>query len=447
MKKFIKTGTARERAAYVLLRLHDEREQMNGLTVQTAMEQILAPIVQDNIVINRLSKIDNSLCTELTYGCLRNEISLRHILNKFLKAPDSLPKIIYMVLLVASYEILLLDKIPDHASINSAVVTIKKLSGQKLASLANAVLRNLARLPEDQKKISYYTKDIKDEAQKLSLLYSIPQWIIDLWINDYGLEMATSYAEASTKTPYPCVRLNKLTDNYLELKNEIIGDGGILACDDGIRFLPGQTPSYIPKYIGQGLMSWQGAGSQNILQALKISSWTSPVWDACAGRGGKSTAMIENGLVVKVASDPNKSRIKSLTAELKRLKISIPELIQGSSQSIKLDFEPKTILLDVPCSGLGTLSRRPDAKLNKKSTLIENLTKIQRQILEDAWEKLASGGRLVYLTCTLNKAENENQIETFLKDYNKNATLEIQTYTNVDKYGDDILFGAVITKN
>ena len=441
--------TARDRAAHVLLRLHHEQEIRQGLTVQQAVDDAL----NDG---SRLSRQDASLCTELAYGSLRHELRLQWLLNRHLDRPDKLPHLVRMILLVAAYELSYLDRIPAHATVNWAVQATRDGVGVGLSRLVNAVLRTIDRLGDAARRDDWYTAQIADPYERLSVVRSIPLWIARLWLDAYGPDMAEALAAASGATPWPAVRLNMSREGWEDLRNGLLdGSQGGTAGDDqsprlpvgisGVMFPPGAWPDTLPALLRSGAASWQGSGTQEILLALHARTWKGPIWDACAGRGGKTCALLEMGLDVRLASDPHNARLTSLRQELDRLGLPHPEMRQGVAQDLHADFSARTILLDVPCSGLGTLARRPDVRLHRTPEQVRELVLEQACIVSAAWEQLAPGGRLVYMTCTSNPAENEEQIKRLLHN-RRDARLELEAPVQANAHGADIMYGALVRK-
>jgi 16S rRNA (cytosine967-C5)-methyltransferase len=212
----------------------------------------------------------------------------------------------------------------------------------------------------------------------------------------------------------------------------------------GIVFPPGKAPDDLPRLARDGVLSRQGAGSQRMLHDLRAADWEGPVWDACAGRGGKTCALLEMGKNVRLASDPHAMRLDGLRRELNRLGLPHPELRQGQAQSLNPGFAPRTILLDAPCSGLGALARRPDTRLFRTPDQARELAAAQQAIINAAWERLAPGGRLAYLTCTVNPAENEHQTARLLA--RPDARLEIEIPARPEADGMDSMYGALVRK-
>ena len=444
--------TARDRAAHVLHRLHNTHELRHGLTVQQAVDEALH---KDP----RLSRQDAGLCTELVYGALRCELRLTHLLHRHLREPDKLPQLLHAVLLAASYELLYLDRIPAHATVNWAVQAVRDALGTGLARLTNAVLRTIDRLGDTVRHDDWYAAacpDPSDLAERLSIVRSIPLWIVRLWLEAYGEERANALALASGRTPWPAVRINRLKPEWQATRDALLAVDApaspgaspvspVSVGASGLLFPPGDWPPLLPRLLQTGAVSWQGAGTQHILHALGAATWQGPIWDACAGRGGKTCALLEMGRDVRLSSDPHAARIASLAKELDRLGLPHPTLLQASAQSLRPDFTPQTILLDVPCSGLGTLARRPDTRLHRGPEQARELAALQSDIVDAAWTRLAPGGRLAYITCTVNPAENELQIARLLR-LHPSARLEIECPPAPGDHGADIMYGAVVVK-
>jgi 16S rRNA (cytosine967-C5)-methyltransferase len=152
----------------------------------------------------------------------------------------------------------------------------------------------------------------------------------------------------------------------------------------------------------------------DILFRLSHGDWPEPIWDACAGRGGKTSALLELGHSRIFSSDVNRRRLKGLVSEAHRLSLPTPLAFLADASASPLSKGkgcPGTILIDAPCSGLGVLSRRPDAKWKRSPVDIDNLAAIQSRILKACTDILPVGGRLAYLTCTMTRAENDGQAE------------------------------------
>ena len=423
----------RSRAAGILLRLHQSAGDRPRPTVQEVLSAELAGLPDAR---------DAALCTEIVYGTLRQEPRLEWLLGHFLDQPQKLPPAVWMLLLGASYELTALDRIPARATIHETVEIVRK-TAPGLVRLVNAVLRSVDRLGPAVHDSAWYAEQIADPLQRLAVEQALPPWIIALWAKIYSPEIVADLAKVSSVTPWPSLRLNPLKPGWQALRDSLQHGGGQPVAFSGLSFAPGTSPESIPQFIREGKASWQGSGTQSILQELRAEAWPGPVWDACAGRGGKTCALLERGLEVRLASDPH-PRIRQLPEEAARLGLPLPECREAPMQEVCLSFTPTTILLDVPCSGLGTLARKPDIRLARTSDHLEQLVTLQTQILEKAWESLTAGGLLAYVTCTVNPRENEDQIRRLLQTHPE-ARCEKECRTS-GEHGADIMYGALIRK-
>ncbi|MDE5832700.1 MAG: antitermination protein NusB, partial [Desulfovibrio sp.] len=167
--------------------------------------------------------------------------------------------------------------------------------------------------------------------------------------------------------------------------------------------------------FGEGVFSFPAAGSQMAIRELGLRDWREPVWDCCAGAGGKTLALLDAGVPVTLASDPSPSRPRAMLAECRRLKIAAPGLVRASALAPPLTVWRGNILADVPCSGSGVLARRPDLRLKKPD--IAAFARLQLGILESCASLLQPGKELAYITCSRNPAENEELAARFLKKH------------------------------
>ena len=198
----------------------------------------------------------------------------------------------------------------------------------------------------------------------------------------------------------------------------------------------------------RGDMTRQGATSQ--LAAEYLASWLekeglkdAPLWDACCGRGGKTTALLEKSVHVAFASEPSSFRLEELKAAITRLALPRPRLFCGQAQEVEESFP--LILLDVPCSGTGTLARNAELRLRLSPERLEEASRLQASILEHAWSRLLPGGALFYVTCALNRAENENRVEAFARE--KGGRLVEEKMFLPAFPGQDTLFMAILRKD
>jgi 16S rRNA (cytosine967-C5)-methyltransferase len=428
----------------------------------------------------RISRQDAALATELVYGYLRTEIRISWLLRRFLKAPEKLPPEALLTLGVAAHEILHLDRIPAYAAVDWAVTHIRLRFGPGLGKLANAVLRNVARLGGDARNADLYRADLPDQRDFLGVYHAAPRWLVDLWCDAYGMDRAAALLAASAQAPAPAARVNAARPEWEALRDRLVAEHGGARCGHaGVVFPAGGFPAEVAALEREGLLSRQGAASQTVLDALRPDTWEGPVWDACCGRGGKALALLERGVDVRLCSDPNAARLHGLRADAARLGLALPALVRASATQPPCAIDMtgttgttditgttgafRTILIDAPCSGLGTLSRRPDIKLRRTPADLGTLAALQARILDAAVAALPPGGRMAYITCTLNPAENEAQIDRLLAATCPTSmslpaggakaagasrlTVEARHVTPVDSPSREFFFGVLLRKD
>ena len=381
-----------------------------------------------NDMINKnkeiLNKKDIGLISEIVYGVTTWRLTIDEIIKKHSKI--RLKKIspwILNILREAIYQIIFLDKIPKSAAVNEGVNLAKKYGNRGSIGFVNAILRKI-----DEKDY----KDLfaeKNESDRISKTMSMPKWIIEELKND-GLDNKEilEICKNSNIRPKVSIRVNNLKTSKKELK-EILNKEGIEA-NDGILddFLILEKASGIEKLksFKDGLFTVQDEVAGLTALVLNPSSGKN-VLDACSSPGGKTTYLAE---IMKnegniEAWDIHEHRTKLVEQNAKRLGIKIINTKVEDASIYKKEYENKfdKILLDVPCLGIGVLKRKPDIKWQKKKEDIEEISKIQFNILKTCSNYLKEGGELVYSTCSIFKKENRNLIEKFL---NENSNFELK---------------------
>lgn len=467
-------------------------------------------ILDEQLRHQALSAADSGLTSELVYGYLRHEISLMFVIKAQLKAPDKLPPDMLCLLALALYELAFLDRIPARATVHTFVNMIASRFGSVLTKVANAVLRSLSRSCTNRASFHTFVHDLctvkgLSELSCLAKLYSIPEWILKIWNKAYGPARTEELALAASQSPQLCVRVNPNRPDWEQWRRSLCAPATQAAANEtcledqpleaapstlaggeafgrfGVRFARAGFTQELRKAVKDGRASFQGAGSQLILEAMFMDSpcenlaprsadktenaaadgfLTVPaahiqqadlsagrIWDACAGRGGKTLALLEAGFPVRAASDPNASRLRGLRDDARRLGLPLPALFRASAcvPPFAKSAAFSTIMLDAPCSGLGTLARHPDLRRLRKPEDFPLLVALQKEMLEAAWSLLPVGGTLVYMTCTVNPSENETQIQSFLARHD-DALLLREWRSTPDHRGTDLMYGARIQK-
>lgn len=377
-----------------------------------------------NISINAVIKKEqedereSSLLSALVYTTLEKIITIDYNLSLYLKDPISkLRPEILTVLRLGVCQLLFMDKIPVSAAVNESVRIIKSTRYSFAAGLVNAVLRKVAvnglKLPENT----------KVDAEYLSVKYSCPAWLVQLWINSYGQENAIGILEFFQKKPRDFVRVNNTKITTDELALSLNGEGvASSVCEKLENSLLIEIKGSVEKITSfqNGYFHFQDISSQMFCHLLAVKP-TDTVFDLCAAPGGKSFTLAEiSGDSGKIFSfDMNENRLDLIKNGAKRLQLSNVVGRQGDASVFDENLGLADIVLcDVPCSGFGVIHRKPEIRY-KKAQDIDKLPDLQYFILCNASRYVKQNGVLAYSTCTLNPEENEDVCERFLKE-NKN---------------------------
>ena len=369
-----------------------------------------------NITLNKLlsssdiTGADRALATAVFYGVLDRKITLDYVLSGFLTKPiKRLSPYTVTVLRAALYQIMYMERIPDSAAVNEAVKLVKSSKERFNASLVNGVLRNILRseikLPKGN--------NIKD----LSVRYSCPEYIINSFISDYGLDCAVRMLEETLEAPPVVLQVNPMRTTAEELIKKLQ--------DEGTKAIKGELENSLIVTDGidvknsdcykQGLFYVQDMASRRSIEVLSPEK-DERVLDLCAAPGGKSftAASLMKNTGEILAFDLYPKRVELIANSAKRLGFDNIKAVTGDAtvfDASRGEFD--AVICDVPCSGLGVLRRKPEIKY-KLSEDFEQLTDIQAAILENAAKYTKKGGRLLYSTCTVRKAENEKVTKAFL---------------------------------
>jgi len=364
----------------------------------------------------RLTTRDRALLTRLVYGTLAWQGYLDHIVAAFsLRPPAALDAPLRTLLRLALFQICLLTKIPPFAAVNTAVELAKSIRGGAGAGLVNAVLR---RAVAGWKDVSFPSRQEHPMAH-LSLRLSHPRWLVERWVAQYGVDETEALLRANNESAATAVRVNQLNSTPAQLlAGWCAAQPGAEFCrysPAGIRLTGSGTPDALPGYAA-GQWSLQGEASQ-LVGFLVAPNPGERVLDLCAAPGGKGTHLAElmrnEGEVLAV--DTNLRGIDRVRRMARRLGLSILHPMAADATT----WEPPDglfdrILVDVPCSGLGTLRQHPEIKWRRTAEDVTALAALQRRLLWRAAAWVRPGGVLVYATCTLSETENDDVIGDFL---------------------------------
>lgn len=388
-------------------------EVLNEIYIKKAYANLA---LNSAISSNDLSVIDRTFLTRVVYGTLQNSILLEYQLNKVTQQKKVKPKM-RIVLLMSLYQLRYMEKVPSYATINEAVEIMKEMDGQQAANFANGVLRNLNRM-----EIHLDESMFKTTLEYYSVKYSHPLWLLQMMEKHYGEEITKKICEVNQTPPNVAMRVNTLKVSLESMLELPYFRRGKLA-KYSLIYTAGNSLNDF-SYLKKGEVFIQDESSQFVAEFLNPIE-NSTVLDMCAAPGSKS---INLGILMKntgkiTALDLHPHRVKLIDNAVRTMGLSNIET--KAMDATKVESLEKTydyVLLDAPCSGYGVIRRKPDILLKNEQGDLDGLIQLQAALLEAAYRVMKNQGTLVYSTCTLNKKENNLQIESFL---NRHEDLEL----------------------
>ncbi|NER82680.1 MAG: 16S rRNA (cytosine(967)-C(5))-methyltransferase [Leptolyngbya sp. SIO1D8] len=380
-----------------------------------------------DVLLNRylnqrsLSELDKQFATELVYGTVRRKRTLDALIDQLgKKKAHQQPLDLRIILHLGLYQLRYLTQVPESAAVNTSVDLAKAVGKHKLSGVVNGILRQYVRLQQttpDPLELS------GDRNHNIAIRHSYPDWMVDLWQNQLGWDETETLCEWFNRPPVIDLRINLLKTSLVDLAQTFSKAGietqqlkdfpqllRLTKHAGSIRQLPGYD---------EGLWTVQDASAQ-LVSHLVDPQPGETIIDACAAPGGKSTHLAElmedQGTIW--ACDRTTSRLNKVKQNIRRLDLTSIKLLTGDSTTInRFTGQGDRVLVDAPCSGLGTLHRHADARWRQTPQTVTELTVLQAKLLAQAATWVAPNGILVYATCTLHPAENEIQIAHFLKTY------------------------------
>ncbi len=375
-----------------------------------------------------LKPIDRRFAAALYYGVLERKLTLDEIIRSRLSRPsDKLGAELRQILRMGLYQLLYMDSVPESAAVNESVKLARTLKNPAAPGFVNALLRGFIR---SGKKLPLTGVKLKD----LSITYSCPEWIIDMWINDYGEQTAVKVLEASLKRAPVTAQLNtcrfKLEDIISELEAGGI-DVKLSDFTDSCAELSDCGSVEELSAYKKGMLHIQDLSCQLCCREVGAKPGET-VLDLCSAPGGKAFTVAEmmGGRGRLIACDLHKNRVRLIESGAKRLGLGCIEAFENDAKAFNPEIPPADrILCDVPCSGLGVIRRKPEIKYRAEEAPAA-LIKTQYEILDISSRYLKPGGTLVYSTCTLRRAENDGVAERFLCEHTDFEPVKLDNFTD-----------------
>ena len=376
-----------------------------------------------------LEKPDRAFITRVTEGTLEYLLQIDYIINSYSKTKtEKMKPLIRNILRMSVYQLLYMDRVPDSAVCNEAVKLAIHHHFQGLKGFVNGVLRTIARNKEDLDLSSPY------------LRYSLPQWMYSMWEKDWGKENAEKIAESFLKERPVWVRCNFNLASKEEILASLKAQQATAKPVEGFEAMLALSDyDYLESLeaFQKGWIQVQDVSSMQV--ALTAAPKEGDIClDVCAAPGGKSLHLAEllHGTGLVEARDLTDYKVELIQDNIDRSELTNIRAVCHDATVLDESWIGKAdiVLADLPCSGLGVLNKKNDLKYRMTPEQQQELVELQHRILDTVWQYVKPGGKLIYSTCTVHKAENVETVDWFLKTHPFLLKKEIIMLPGVDKY-------------
>jgi 16S rRNA (cytosine967-C5)-methyltransferase len=414
---------------------------------------------------------DKALAAEIATGVERWRASLDYLIEAAASRPvDRLDPEVLAILRLSAYQLLHLTRVPASAVVDDAVELTRKARKRSASGFVNAVLRSLSRkraaLPLPPRPSD--TGNRAAALDYLSITLSHPRWLVSRWLDRFGFADTERWLQFNNMQARLTLRANRLKTTPEALTDRLAAQQIQVApgrfAPDALIVEAGQPLSHAPGVIEPGLFVVQDEASQ-LVSLLVDARAGDRILDCCASPGGKTTAiaaaMPDSGVII--ACDVRQKRIELLERTVAESGATKVRIVQADATAV-LPFSTRfsRVLLDAPCSGLGTLRRDPDIRWRRREEDLPILAVAQRRMLEHGAACVAPGGRLIYATCSSEPEENEHVVDGFLAASEDFALVDALTIAGVPadvvdprgwlrtlphRHGLEAFFGAVLQRS
>ncbi len=405
-----------------------EREIVLGILLDITENDVYSHIALNNVLskYQYLDKKERAFITRVTEGTLEHMIEIDYILNQFSKVKVTKMKpVIRNILRSAVYQLKYMDSVPDSAVCNEAVKLAVKKGFGSLRGFVNGVLRNTARNLDEVE----YPKDI---VSGLSVRYSMPEWILRKWLLEYDEDTVKIILQDFQKEKPVTIRCNLNRISPDELVEKLSAEGVIVKKSP---YLPYAFTITGYDYLGSLTSFQDGLFAVQDVSSMFVGEIAAPkendyIIDVCAAPGGKAAHLADKmmGTGHVEARDLTEYKTSLIQDNINRMQMkNISAVLQDAVVLDQASIEKADIVIaDLPCSGLGVLGRKTDLKYKISEEQTEELAELQRNILNIVCQYVKPGGNLIYSTCTINKAENSDNVNWFLENHSEYELDSIQ---------------------
>jgi 16S rRNA (cytosine967-C5)-methyltransferase len=365
---------------------------------------------------------DRAQAQRLAYGAVQrrgtSDVAIERLAGRSTRLLD--PPVL-AALRLGLYELLFADATPDHAAVDQAVELVKAAGAAHASGFVNAILRRAVR---ERAQLTAQLLDDDTNPAAAAVASSAPRWLAEMWWQELGAGAARATLAACNQRAEVAMRVNTLRADRETMLGRLteagvgarLPDAGWPLAAPETIVVAGRTGEAVPEAVGAGELTPQSRGSAAVVEVLDPREGEQ-VLDLCAGPGIKTgqiaARMRDRGELISVELDP--TRAGEVAAQASRLGLRSVTVVEADGREARVGAGFDRVLLDAPCSDLGALASRPDARWRKSPKTIERLIDVQDELLQSAANALRPGGTLVYSTCTISRRENEDRIASLLR--------------------------------
>lgn len=407
------------------------RELILGILLEVTERDVYSHLIIRNVLdkYQYLDKQERAFLTRVSEGTIENTILLDYIINQFSKVKvNKMKPVIRNILRMSVYQLKFMDGVPDSAVCNEAVKLATKKGFHNLKGFVNGVLRNITR---NLDKIAYPSEE-NEKSEYLSIMYSMPKWIVDKWLEEYEYFEVKKMLEGFFSKNNVTIRCNLSKISPEELKEILEKENIKVKASKYLNYafeISGYNRINLIEAFQKGFFQVQDISSMLVIEAAQIKE-NDYVIDVCAAPGGKSLHAADklNGTGIVQARDLTEAKIALIEENIRRTGFQNIEAKQFDARFYDDTAKEKAdvVIADLPCSGLGVLGKKTDIKYKMTPQKQNDLMKLQREILQVVKDYVKPGGILIYSTCTINKEENLDNVEWFINNFE----FELEDFTN-----------------